>query len=181
MTTDQHTLKSECVQLWRSGSKPRTIVARGLSMHPLIREGTTLTVMPPAGVREIALGDIVLFERDNAVIAHRIVGRFHQNNFLWFREKGDNTFLPGCFPASALIGRIVKIENNGYVRDLTRPWQRLLSRAAGSYWWMLFAALRFLSICKRAVFGSVEFPRLRSLALRLFRVLGRLPVRIFKP
>jgi len=172
--------REQVLQLWRSGYSQRTIVTSGLSMHPLIREGCTLTVLPPAGDRKTALGDIVLFERDGAIIAHRIVGRFHRHGEEWFREKGDNTFAPGCFPASALIGRVVKIEDNGKVRDLALQWQRLLSRAVGIYWWMLFVMLRALSAFKRSVFGSVEFPRVRAAALRVFRLLERLPVRFIK-
>ncbi len=177
---DQQVVKNGCVQLWRSGTRARTIVAHGLSMYPLIREGCILTVLPPAGDRKIALGDIVLFERADTIVAHRIVGRFRRDADLWFREKGDNMFAGGCFPASALIGRVVKIERDGHVCDLSMLWQRFFGRAAGLYWCVLFAIWRYAGMLKRAVAGSSEFPRLRAFVLRVFRMLGRLPACFFK-
>jgi signal peptidase I len=73
---NQKTLKSECIQLWRLGTKQRTITSSGLSMHPFIIEGSTLTFVPSAADRPINLGDIALFERRDMLVVHRIVGHF---------------------------------------------------------------------------------------------------------
>ena len=178
--TDQQAFKNECIQLWRSGTKQRTIMTTGLSMHPLISAGSTLTFVPSSADRAISLGDIALFERDDTLIAHRIVGRFHQNGSLWLREKGDNTFLPGSFPADALIGRVVKIEHSGHVRDLTGLRSRFADRLVGIYWCALFAVLRGLAVFKRMVCGASQFPRLRAGVLNSIRFLSRLPTRFSK-
>ncbi len=177
---NQKILKRECIQLWRSGTKQRTIASAGLSMRPLIFEGSTLTFKPCTSDRSIAVGDIVLFERKNILIAHRIIGIFYQNGSLWFREKGDNTFLPGCFPAESLIGRVVKIEYNGKVRGLTGPLSCIAGRVIGVYWGVLFALLRYVSSIKRKMFVASDMPRLRSYVFHIARFLNRLPTRFTK-
>jgi hypothetical protein len=146
-------------------------------MHPLIIEGSTLTFVPVAGDRSIAVGDIVLFERDNKIVAHRIVGFFYQNSELWLREKGDNTFLPGIVSAQSLIGRVVKIEYNGKVHDLNRPVARFAGYSIGMYWSVIFSFLRGAATVKRRIFLNLGMPRIRSWVLNTARFLSRLPNR----
>jgi len=177
---NQSALKEECIAFLRTGSKPRTITTSGLSMYPLIVEGSTLTFIPCSCGRSVALGDIVLFERAGALVAHRIVGRYCLDGCEWFREKGDNAFATGCFSSSALIGRIIKVEHNGHAHDLTSVRHRFAGRLLGIYWGTFFASLRFLSILKRAVFGSsFVFPCMRPCVLKVIRLLNRLPAGFF--
>ncbi len=177
---EQQALKKECIQLWRSGTKQRTITTVGLSMHPLINEGSTLTFVPRAVDRSITVGDIALFERRDMLVAHRIVGHFYQKGSLCFREKGDNTFLPAGFPADSLIGRIVKIEYNGNVLDLTGLRMRFAGRLIGTYWSVLFASLRCVIHLKHRMFKDLEMQRLRNCVLTTARFLNRLPARFTK-
>lgn len=173
-------LRGKCIQLWRSGSSPRTIATTGLSMYPLIKEGSTLTFIPSSADRAIAVGDIGLFERAEILVAHRIVGRFHHHGSLWLREKGDNTFLPGSFPADSLIGRVIKIEHNGHILDLDALWPRITGRLIGIYWSILFAFLRCAVALKHIVFVASKTPRLRTFVLNTVRFLSRLPNRFFR-
>jgi len=169
-------LKDECIELWRSGSKPRTIKTAGLSMRPLIPDGSTLTFIPSGGDRPLVVGDIALFERSGRVIAHRIVGRYYQEGCLWYREKGDDLFAVGCFERSALIGRVVTVAHGGHVRELRGLRQRLCGRALGIYWYSLFALLRVLGSVKRSIFGpSPAFPRLQKCLFKAARFFSRLP------
>lgn len=172
---DQQALKNECIELWRLGTKPRTITSAGLSMYPLIPNGSTLTLIPRNADRPIFIGDIVLFERGNSLVAHRIIGQFYQNGSLWFREKGDNTFLPGSFPADCLIGRIAKVEYNGKARDLSRLLTRFSGYMIGMYWSVLFSILRVATMLKQLIFKASKTPRLRSCVLNTARFLNRLP------
>lgn len=178
---NQKAFIKECIELWRSGAKPRTITASGISMLPLIVEGSTLTFIPAAADRAIAVGDIGLFERAETLVAHRIVGRFHHNGSLWLREKGDNTFLPGSFPADSLIGRVIKIEYNGHILDLSALHPRITGRLIGIYWSVLFALFRFVVAFKRIVLGASKTPRLRLYVLNAVRFLSRLPNRFTRP
>jgi len=177
---DQQALKNECIKLLRTGSKPRSIKAVGLSMNPLILEGSILTFLPACADRSIVIGDIALFERSNMLVAHRIVGCFSQNGDLWFREKGDNTFMPGCFPAGSLVGRVIKVEYEGHVNDLTGLRQYCVARLIGLYWSMLFTSLRGLVACKHTVCGAWRSQRLSAYVLNAIRYLNRLPNRFIK-
>lgn len=173
-------LREKCIQLWRSGISPRTIATTGLSMHPLIKEGATLTFIPAAADRAIAVGEIALFERAETLVAHRIVGRFYRGGSLWFREKGDNTFVSGIFPADSIIGRVIKIEHSGHVYDLTALCPRIVGRLIAIYWSGLFAFFRFAVAPKRILFGASKTPRLRLYVLNTARFLSRLPNRFIR-
>jgi hypothetical protein len=173
-------LRGKCIQLWRSGSSPRTIATTGLSMHPLIKEGSTLTFIPASADRAITVGDIALFERAETLVAHRIVGRFYQDGSLCFREKGDNIFLPGFFPADCLIGRVIKIEHNGHILDLNARWPGITGYLIGIYWSVLFAFLRCAVALKHIVFVDSKTPRLRTYVLNTVRFFSRLPNRFFR-
>ncbi|MBM4309335.1 MAG: hypothetical protein FJ119_00080 [Deltaproteobacteria bacterium] len=172
-------LRQQCIQLWRSGSRPRTLATSGLSMYPLIPDGSTLTFMPATVDRSITVGDIALFERSGILVAHRIVGKFYQDGCLWFCEKGDNMFCPGTFPASSLIGRVIHIEHTGHILDLTLWRQRIAGRLAGQYWCALFALMRAMSACGRRL-GCVAAPQVRASVVSAFRFLTRLPARFIR-
>lgn len=169
-------MRQQCIQLWRTGIRPRTLATSGLSMSPLIRDGSTLTFLPPAGDRSIKVGDIALFERAGILVAHRIVGRFYRDGSLWFREKGDNGFTTGTFPASSLIGRIVQVEHNGHIRDLTLLRQRLAGRLAGLYWQGLLTVLRCACAVKHTAGCTAALPRVRTFFIAVLRFLSRLPL-----
>jgi hypothetical protein len=173
--------RKKCIQLWRTGCSPRTIATTGLSMYPLVREGATITFIPAAADRAIIIGDIALFERAETLVAHRIVGCFYLDGFRWFREKGDNTFLPGSFPADSLIGRVIIIEHSGHVLDLNTLWPRVTGRLIGTYWSALFALLRCAVAFKRMFFGASSTPHLRTCVLNTVRFFSRLPNRFFRP
>jgi hypothetical protein len=177
---DQQAFKKKCVQLWRSGTKPRTIRSAGLSMHPLIPDGSMLTFIPFEADRPIISGDIVLFERGEKLTAHRVLGSFYDNGSLWYREKGDNKFLPGAFPAECLVGRIIKIEYDGHVSDLNGLQTRFAAHMIGLYWNVLFAFLRGAISCKRLLFSTSRTPRLRSFILKTVRIFSRLPTLFIK-
>ncbi len=68
-------------ELLRQGKNVR-FRAPGLSMHPAIREGETITVAPISPF-DIKLGDILLYLAGKKVVAHRVVGSK--------REKSDST------------------------------------------------------------------------------------------
>jgi len=180
ITTDQQALTQECIQLWRSGLKTRTITSAGLSMYPLIPDGSILTFVPRDADRSIVFGDIVLFERGDMLVAHRVLNSFYKDGSLWFREKGDNKFLPGVFPADCLIGRIVKIEYNDSVHDLTGVQAQRVSRLIAIYYSVLFALLRSLISLKHVTFKTAKIPRLRSFVFKTVRILSTVPTSFFK-
>ncbi len=74
-------------QLNETGSV--TIPMRGVSMHPLLREGRDAVILRPAACDNLKKWDVVLFRHNGRHILHRYLG-LHGNQ-LCFR--GDN--LPG--------------------------------------------------------------------------------------
>jgi len=179
-TADQQALKKECIQLWRSGTKLRTITSAGLSMLPLIPDGSILTFIPCEADRSIVFGDIVLFERGDTLVAHRVLNSFYKDGSLWFREKGDNKSLPGVFPADCLIGRIVQIEHNNSAHDLTGGRARRTSRIIAMYYGVLFFILRSVISLKHVTFKTVKTPRLSSFVFKTVRILSNVPTSFFK-
>lgn len=90
--------------------------ARGESMHPAIRDGDVVTVVPPGG-RLPRTGDIVAFvhPETGGVRVHRIVG-IDDGRFVL---KGDNAL--GADPAvgrDGILGFVVGLERNGRRRPL---------------------------------------------------------------
>lgn len=173
---DQSALKRSYVEQLRTGRSPRRIDTAGMSMRPLIKDGSTLTYIPCAADRRMVSGDIALFERSGRLIAHRIVGSFYRHGCHWYLEKGDNALAVGFFRESALIGRVVTIEYEGCICDLTSVRWRIASRAAGLYWRALYALVRTLQGIKRSVFGaSASFPRAGSVVRKAVHFLSRIP------
>jgi signal peptidase I len=104
--------------------------APGSSMHPTIRNGEIITVAP-LGESAIQLGDVVLYRRGRAAIAHRVIrmqsasGR--SGAFVLQGDAAISCDRPVCF--AQLLGRVLAIERDGRrVRlDLLGPdWSRAL-------------------------------------------------------
>jgi signal peptidase I len=121
--------------------------APGYSMYPTILHEDVITV-EPVKVESIKVGDIVLYQSENSVIAHRVVkienkGDIHtdsQSSALspqsCFILRGDAR--PACddpIYVEQILGKIVSVERNGRCIDpyslkfkLIRYARRLLSR-----------------------------------------------------
>lgn len=98
----------------------------GLSMLPAIRPGDVLSIerveLSDGGADELRPGQIILYNRNGRLTAHRIVSR--SGGYLVTR--GDR--LPTCDPpvrASEVIGRVAGIKRNGRV---VNPDQSFLQR-----------------------------------------------------
>lgn len=85
--------------------------ARGLSMHPIIRDGDTLTISP-LGARGLKVGDIAAafrFETHKLVI-HRVISMNHGAVLL----QGDNALeSDDPIPLRRVIGRLTRVERKG--------------------------------------------------------------------
>ena len=79
-----HSLRKEAIF---KGHSVKTI-ASGTSMFPFLRKGDLLTI-EPLSMDEIKRGDVVVFERDEKWIAHRVI-KIHSNEGLTeFTTRGD--------------------------------------------------------------------------------------------
>jgi hypothetical protein len=85
--------------------------ARGLSMHPLIRDGDVLTVTPlPRG--SVRVGDVVACQRpaDDSVLVHRVV-LIRPGGVV---TRGDAVRqADGFIPVRDVLGRVSRVERDG--------------------------------------------------------------------
>lgn len=86
----------------------------GFSMSPTIRDGEAVTV-EPIFAHAVRRGDILLYQRERRVIAHRVVGIAGEgNNARTFTLRGDA--LASCdapVRAEQVLGKVVSVERRG--------------------------------------------------------------------
>jgi len=114
----EHVFIDLSIEILRSGKSIR-FRAPGRSMYPTIKPDETITVKPmvPSAVH---VGDIVLYRREEKVIAHRVV-RIEQghNDVLRFIMRGDaSTICDTPVAAEEILGRVVSVERTGRRIDL---------------------------------------------------------------
>ncbi len=89
---------------------PFRFKAKGISMHPFIRNGDVITVYPLSGTLP-RYGDVVAFIRPgtSVLIVHRVVGKIDDS----FLIRGDNTgYFDGLIPTANILGYVTKVERN---------------------------------------------------------------------
>jgi hypothetical protein len=91
-------------------------------MLPLLREGDQLLVIH--GKWQVRGGDIVVFQRPDGLVAHRVLRVQSHEGRLTLRTKGDNVFgLDPALTESDLLGRVIQVQRGDKMLDLdTRLW-----------------------------------------------------------
>ena len=93
-------------------------------MYPAIRDGEMMTVKPVAA-REIKRGDILLYQTERGVIAHRVVAIREESEGRVFTLRGDALAVCDApVRAEQVLGQVVSVERKG--RDV-----KLSGRRAG--------------------------------------------------
>lgn len=103
---------------------------KGQSMSPTIRDGEALTI-EPVGARSVRRGDILLYETERGVIAHRVVriSRGKTASRL-FTMRGDALFASAEeVEESRILGRVISVERGERTIDLVSKRGRLRQRA----------------------------------------------------
>ena len=92
--------------------------APGWSMHPSIRDGEAITVIPISPV-EVRRGDIVFYRCNGNVFAHRVVSiEKQQEDALRFTLRGDALGSPDETVANhQILGKVVSVERGGHSVD----------------------------------------------------------------
>jgi len=84
------------------------ISTRGPSMFPLIRTGDKITVNPE---KNLNIGDIIVFKRDEQMVCHRLVKVFERDGIRYYQTRGDSHFnLDDPMTADQILGKVVRIE-----------------------------------------------------------------------
>ena len=141
---------------WLAEGRAVRLPVSGRSMQPTIDGDATLVV---GGGESFAIrvGDIVVYEDARHVICHRVLCRRRTPSGDEVLTKGDSVSLPPAWvPSSALIGRVVAIENRGVPRRLDEPRERLRAFAIVGRAWAgllvrrLMGVIRTLTMSTRA-------------------------------
>jgi len=111
-----------------SGGQPVRFRAPGWSMYPTIRDGDAITVVP-LGPSPVRVGDVVLYRKGPAAIAHRVIGVRPAG----FVMRGDAArTCDGPIEPAQVLGRVSAIERNGRTVHLDRmgpAWSRTIAYA----------------------------------------------------
>lgn len=100
-----------------------TIVARGQSMRPLLRDGTQLRVAPLPAAAPLRIGDVVLCRIGAGLILHRVVALRSEGASLWVTTRGDGRrsedrpvlrdAIVGRVVAATRFGRLLRLDGVG--------------------------------------------------------------------
>jgi hypothetical protein len=111
-------------------------------MLPLLQPGDEIEVMPVAW-EKLKRGDIIVYERQETLVAHRLVRRFEH----WALTKGDElTVCDPPVPKSAFLGKVIRRRRAGVTKVLRRP---LFSRQVKNFFFEQLAYLKIGS-CRRS-------------------------------
>lgn len=113
------------LDLWSQAGREHWIAVVGTSMFPLIRNGDRLLVQH--GDVGVQRGDVVVFRRDAALIAHRVMKITFVESSRLLVTKGDNA---GAFdapiPDHQIVGKVLGIERDKKYMSLdTTAWKIL--------------------------------------------------------
>ena len=134
---------------------------QGESMWPTIPAGSLVEV-ESASPRDIELGDVVVWQRDGKLVAHRVVQRMGVEPGVCLITKGDNcSSSDRALPMESVLGR-VRCTMNGEPVALGRGW----------FWVLRWHVRRFPDRLGRQLPGSLR-ALLKSLRDRVGRLLSR--------
>jgi hypothetical protein len=95
-------------------------------MLPSLPVGSSLVIRSQSGAR-CAVGDVVVFEREGRLVAHRLLLPWGRG----FLERGDGISPAGRVRSDAILGRVVAVRRpDGQTVDLDTPAARRAGRRA---------------------------------------------------
>lgn len=136
------------VREWVASGGCAWLSLRGDSMCPFLPNGSRLQVEYVAP-DHITMGDLLVYEVDEALICHRVLRRRARGADYTFLTKGDgHRTLEAWIGAAQVLGRVVAVERRGRELRLQRPGRRLhaMAAAAASLGWVVLRAA--LSRCR---------------------------------
>lgn len=110
------------IDLWGQAEEAHWIPVRGTSMLPMLRQGDQLLVAH--GKWQIRRGDIFVFQRQDGLIAHRVLRVQSTDGKHALRTKGDNVLgLDPVLTEDEVLGRVLQVRRADKVLKLdTRLW-----------------------------------------------------------
>lgn len=127
----------------------RIFTARGKSMHPAIQEGWKVET-EPVKAGDVAPGDIIVFNGQDKLICHRLIGKFKWRNKFYLINRGDSENIGKVLEEKDLRGKVVAvldIDNKKIEGDV---WKRPLKPKLVNYIYLPFFLI------KRAFLGKTH-------------------------
>jgi signal peptidase I len=146
----------------------------GDSMWPTIPEGSLVRVerLPISGIR---LGDVVVWQQGNALVAHRVVQKIRSDEGWQLRTRGDNcAHSDRLLLPRAVLGRVTAIVPHPPVRR-RQAWSR---RLEAGFWVGRWRLRSCLGAVGRGLPLGLRHPLVR-LRQRLGRLLSQAAARAF--
>ena len=116
------TLKA-VLDLWEQAGEAHWIPVHGTSMLPMLHQGDQVLVAH--GKWRVRGGDIVVFQRPDGLVAHRVLVAQSQGGVSALRTKGDNVLgLDPPLSEEGLVGRVLQVRRDEKALNLdTRLWR----------------------------------------------------------
>jgi signal peptidase I len=125
-STESNMFFKVTVDLLKNGQSVR-FQAPGRSMTPTIREDETITI-DPVSASSVRKGDIILYNNETGVIAHRVVNIEHKDASLQphsFILRGDASITDDKPVAPGqVLGKVVSVERHGRSIALCGMWAK---------------------------------------------------------
>lgn len=118
------------------------------SMSPLIEVNERVLVRKE-GLKQIRLGDIILFRIEDVFVTHRVIRKSWKNDHLYFVERGDRGGSASKIPFESVLGRVVAIEKNGRLLRLDSGWGRMVNTVLGINNYMVYRVSAKVEVIKR--------------------------------
>lgn len=106
----------------------------GFSMWPFIKPGDTLVISHQ--VEDLKVGDVVVFQRQDKLVAHRVVKLVeNESQQTAYQTKGDFNRLLDCTALSpeAILGKVIKIKSSSRTISCSSLIWRLLNYIIAVY------------------------------------------------
>jgi|GEM_PF-1466747 len=116
------------VELFEKEGKGWFRVVSG-SMTPLIEVNDRVLVRKE-NIKQIGVGDIILFKEQGVLVVHRVLGKFCENGRLYFLQRGDCGGSVGRIAAENVMGKVVAVEKKGRVLRL-QGWKKIVNTLLG--------------------------------------------------
>ncbi len=103
---EQDRFRRAVTGLWQAAGRVGVLAVTGTSMEPVLRAGDEVVVRYGTTV-PVALGDLVVFERDGRSVVHRVIairGRAGQRRLL---ERGDRSPAGTWIDAAEVVGVVL--------------------------------------------------------------------------
>lgn len=113
----------EEVKIFFLKSKKNILMIRGRSMYPALQEGWSAEVSP-IKEEDLKIGDIIIFNKQEELAVHRIVGKINRDGKTYLLQKGDNDPKPSFIEKNKVIGRVSRVFNSTHQEIPPKLWAR---------------------------------------------------------